>query len=149
MSGDDFETFEEFWPFYVREHSQRLNRMLHFVGTGGALGTLAMAALRRKSSLALLAPVIGYGAAWVGHFLVERNTPATFKHPLWSLRADLVMFSKMVAGTMDAEVERAFADDDDEAAARGARPNGKNGSNGEGLYTPGQVATSTDPHSIN
>jgi hypothetical protein len=153
MSGDDFRSFEEFWPFYVREHSTKLNRLLHFAGTGGALSALAMAAARRKSSWLLLAPAIGYGAAWIGHFFVERNTPATFKHPLWSLRADLVMFSKMVAGTMDEEVERVLARDDDAEDAPEARPNGRHGanggSNGEGAYVRVDPTSPTDPHSIN
>jgi hypothetical protein len=153
MSADDCQSFEEVWPFYVREHSSKLNRVLHFGGTSGALGTVIMAALRRKGSLLLLAPVMGYGAAWVGHFLVERNTPATFKHPLWSLRADFVMFSKMLAGTMDDEVERVLADEDadrNDGEPPRARANG-NGANGEGFASHVDVdaGTVTDPHSIN
>jgi len=101
-----FQTFEEFWPFYVREHSDPMNRRLHFVGTSLALGTVAYAALRRKPKALLFAPLLGYGFAWVGHFLVEKNRPATFKHPLWSLRGDFVMWTKMLAGTMDEEVRR-------------------------------------------
>ncbi len=98
------ESFEEFWPFYVREHSKKLTRQLHFIGTTAALGCLAAGILARKPLLLLLAPVAGYGPAWFSHFVIEKNRPATFKHPLWSLAADFVMWSKMIAGTMDDEV---------------------------------------------
>lgn len=101
-----FENFEEFWPFYVREHSNKHNRLLHFIGTTAALGCLAGAVLRRKPWLLLAAPVAGYGLAWIGHFLVEGNKPATFRHPLYSLRGDLRMWRKMLTRSMDAEVER-------------------------------------------
>jgi hypothetical protein len=110
-----FRTFEDFWPFYVREHSDPLNRRLHFVGTSLALGAVAYAALRRKPKALLLAPLLGYGFAWAGHYLVEKNRPATFKYPLWSLRGDFVMWTKMLAGTMDEEVRRVM-----EAEANGA-----------------------------
>lgn len=111
MSDTPFESFEDFWPFYVREHSNPTNRRLHFVGTSGALLTLASAVITGRWRRALLAPLCGYGAAWVGHFLVEKNKPATFQHPLWSLRGDFVMYAKMLAGTMDAEVERCVESD--------------------------------------
>ena len=102
-----FQSFEEFWPFYVSEHSHPLNRKLHFVGTTGVLACVA-AAIATASPLPLLAaPVCGYGFAWIGHFVVEKNRPATFKHPLWSLRADFVMYARMWTGRMDAELERA------------------------------------------
>ncbi|APR81454.1 Hypothetical protein A7982_06803 [Minicystis rosea] len=101
-----FETFEDFWPFYVREHANPTNRKLHFVGTSLAMATVATALLTKRRALLLAAPVFGYGFAWVGHFLVEGNRPATFKHPLWSLRGDFRMWWKMATGTMDAEVER-------------------------------------------
>ncbi|MBM4357145.1 MAG: DUF962 domain-containing protein [Deltaproteobacteria bacterium] len=101
-----FETFEEFWPYYVQEHANKTNRRLHFVGTSLALGTVAYALLRGKPMALLAAPLAGYGFAWVGHFLIEKNRPATFKYPLWSLGGDFTMFAKMLAGTMDEEVRR-------------------------------------------
>ena len=101
-----FQTFDEFWPFYVREHANKQNRQLHFVGTTLALGLVAGGLLTKRRWMLLAAPVAGYGFAWVGHFLVEGNRPATFKHPLWSLRGDFKMWSMMVRGEMDAEVER-------------------------------------------
>lgn len=111
-----FQSFEEFWPFYVREHSNKTNRTLHFIGT--TLGTACLAAglLSKRRALMLAWPVLGYGFAWFGHFLVEGNKPATFKHPLWSLRGDYRMWWKIATGTMDAEVERAHAANAEPAA---------------------------------
>lgn len=101
-----FESFEEFWPFYVREHANKTNRTLHFIGTTLAMSSVAAALLTKRRALLLAAPVFGYGFAWVGHFMVEGNKPATFKHPLWSLRGDFKMWWLMANGAMDAEVER-------------------------------------------
>jgi hypothetical protein len=101
-----YESFEEFWPFYVREHANKTNRTLHFIGTTLAVGTTAAALLTKRRALLLAAPVLGYGFAWVGHFFVEGNKPATFKYPLWSLRGDFKMWWLMANGAMDAEVER-------------------------------------------
>ena len=103
-----FGTFEEFWPHYVREHAHKSTRTLHFVGTSLAMACALGAVVLRRPSLLLLAPVVGYGPAWMGHFFIEKNRPATFTHPLFSLRADFVMWKKIVDGTMDAEVERAM-----------------------------------------
>lgn len=107
MQETDPRSFEEFWPSYVRAHADRTNRTLHFIGTTLAVGSAVAGLLTRRPSLLLAAPVLGYGLAWIGHFGVEGNTPATFKHPLWSLKGDFVMWWKIAAGQMDAEVERA------------------------------------------
>jgi hypothetical protein len=109
MREQRFQTFDEFWPFYVREHSKKATRALHFAGTTTAMACLAGGVLLRKRSLLALAPIAGYGAAWIGHFFVEKNRPASFGDPLWSLWADLLMWSKMITGTMDAEVERVMS----------------------------------------
>lgn len=106
MKDGKYESFEEFWPFYVKEHSKKSTRVLHFVGTTCALGCVAGAVLLKKPWLLAAAPVAGYGFAWASHFFVEKNRPATFTYPTWSLKADFVMWSKMVRGEMDAEVER-------------------------------------------
>jgi hypothetical protein len=106
MEQPEMRSFEDFWPFYVHEHANETNRKLHFVGTTLVIGSVALGLLTRRPAFFLAAPVFGYGFAWIGHFVVEGNTPATFKHPLWSLRADFEMWAKMVSGTMDAEVER-------------------------------------------
>lgn len=106
MTDREIETFEEFWDFYVGEHKEKANRILHFIGTTAAVGCLAGGLLTKRRWLLLLAPLVGYGPAWVGHFFVEKNKPASFKYPLWSLQADFVMWWKTVKGEMDAEVER-------------------------------------------
>jgi len=111
---EEMRTFEDFWPFYVREHSNETNRMLHFLGTSLAMGSVVAGVVTGKKAFFAAAPLLGYGFAWIGHFVVEGNRPATFKHPLWSLRGDFVMWSKILRGTMAAEVERAHQN---EAAA--------------------------------
>lgn len=106
MDTKEMRSFEDFWPFYVGEHAHETNRMLHFMGTTLAMGSVAAALLTRRPAFLLAAPVMGYGFAWVGHFIVEGNRPATFKHPLWSLRGDFHMWWKILNGTMSAEVAR-------------------------------------------
>lgn len=117
MSEQDFRTFDEFWPFYVKEHQKKTTRILHFVGTTGAMACIAGGLLTKRRWLLAVAPVVGYAPAWVSHFFVEGNMPATFKHPLWSLRADLVMWSKMVRFQMADEVERVLREDREQAEA--------------------------------
>ncbi len=101
---DRYKTFEEFWPFYVREHSKKTTRTIHFVGTTAVMALVAYAAIRRKTWPLFVAPLVGYGPAWFSHFFIEGNRPATFKYPLWSLKADFVMWSKIARGKMDEEV---------------------------------------------
>jgi hypothetical protein len=108
MTEQRMESFEEFWPFYVGEHRDPLCRALHYVGTSLAIGTVATAVLTANPSWLLLTPVVGYAPAWFGHFLIEGNVPATFKHPLWSLRGDFRMLRLALEGRMAAEVERLY-----------------------------------------
>src|SRR5688572_1402214 len=98
-------TFEEFWPYYVGEHRRPATRALHFVGTHLGLLCVPLAFVTTPWMLAGL-PVLGYGLAWIGHFFVERNRPATFTYPLWSLRGDLRMLRLTWAGKMGDEVAR-------------------------------------------
>ena len=120
MSDNEFRTFEEFWPFYVKEHSKKATRVLHFIGTTTAMACVAGGLLTKKRWLLAVAPIAGYGGAWFSHFFIEHNKPATFKYPLWSLRADFVMWSKMVRFQMDDEVERVLREEREEQAAREA-----------------------------
>jgi hypothetical protein len=99
-------TFDEFWPHYVHAHRSPVNRALHYVGTTAALGTVAAAAVTLNPWWLLATPIAGYGPAWVGHFFFEKNKPATFQHPLWSLRGDIKMYGLALRGKMSAEVER-------------------------------------------
>jgi hypothetical protein len=100
-------TFAEFWPFYLREHSHPVTRRLHFVGTTLSLLLLASALALRSGGLVLGAVVCGYAFAWVGHFFVEHNRPATFKYPLWSFAADWKMWGLALSGRLDPELRRA------------------------------------------
>jgi hypothetical protein len=106
MAQEEMKTFEEFWPYYVNEHSQPTTRALHAVGTTASLACAALLISRKRWRLLPLAFIPGYAAAWFGHFFVEHNRPATFKHPLWSFVADHKMLGLMIAGKMDQEVER-------------------------------------------
>ncbi len=106
MADDDIKSFEDFWPHYVRAHANKTNRRLHFAGTTAAMALVAGGVLTRRIWPILVAPVVGYGFAWVGHFFVEGNIPATFGHPLYSLKADFVMWKKILEGSMDGEVEK-------------------------------------------
>lgn len=90
-------SFEEFWPFYVSQHSRPSTRALHFAGTTMVLGSLLAGALVAPG-WAVLAPVVGYGPAWVGHFFFEKNRPATFRHPFYSFAGDWVMFKDILSG---------------------------------------------------
>lgn len=99
-------SYREFWPFYVREHALGATRALHFAGTGLVIVLLAVAAGTGNWALLIAVPVVGYGFAWASHAFVERNRPATFSHPLWSLMADFHMFGLMLTGRMDREIER-------------------------------------------
>jgi hypothetical protein len=107
MSIEMPKSFEEFWPYYVSQHQNKTSRQLHFVGTTIAMGCVAATPFYPPALLA--APVAGYGMAWIGHFVFEKNKPASWggaKALVWSLRGDLRMWKKMVKGEMDAEVDR-------------------------------------------
>jgi hypothetical protein len=96
--SSSFQSFSEFWPYYVQEHSRPATRAWHWLATTLALLLLLAAAAFRQWWLLLAAPACGYALAWFSHFAFERNRPATFKHPLWSLRADLKMWYLLSTG---------------------------------------------------
>ena len=87
-----YASFREFYPFYLSEHSHRICRRLHFVGSLLVIFVVLVALATADARWLWLAPVVGYGFAWVGHFFFEKNRPATFQHPLYSLAGDWVMF---------------------------------------------------------
>jgi hypothetical protein len=107
MSAPRFASFEEFWPHYVREHARPLNRFLHVAGTTAALGCVAVVGLSGAWPMLLVAPVVGYGASWLGHRFFQSWPPAAFHHPWWSLLGDLRMWWLTVRGRMGDEVLRA------------------------------------------
>ena len=95
-----FQSFEEFWPFYVSQHAHPVCRALHVVGTTGVYALVVLAIALRNPWLLLLCPVVGYGMAWIGHFGFEKNKPAAFKSPWWSLRGDFRMHALVLTGKL-------------------------------------------------
>jgi hypothetical protein len=93
-----FASFAEFYPFYLREHRHPVCRRLHFVGSTLVLACIAAAIAGSNPWWLLGAPLCGYGFAWIGHFAYEHNRPATFRHPLYSLAGDWVMYRDMLTG---------------------------------------------------
>lgn len=102
-----FANFTEFWPHYLREHSRAETRALHYAGTTLVVA-LAIGAVASNRLIWLAAlPIAGYFFAWVGHFALEKNRPATFTHPLWSLAADFRMWFLWLTGRIGPELEKA------------------------------------------
>jgi len=93
-----FERFSDFYPYYLEEHRNRTCRRLHFVGTTLALALILGAFLWLQPWLLLVALLVGYAFAWVGHFFFEKNRPATFRHPFYSFIGDWVMWKDMLTG---------------------------------------------------
>ena len=93
-----YRSFAEFYPYYLGEHSNPTCRRLHFVGTSLVIALLAYTIGSGKWLLLLAVPLFGYGFAWVGHFFFEKNRPATFTYPLYSLAGDFVMFRDILLG---------------------------------------------------
>ena len=99
MADSTFKSFKEFYPFYLSEHKNKTSRILHFIGTFLVLGLLVFLLVSQKEARFWIAlPLIGYGFAWVGHAFFEKNNPATFKHPWWSLRGDFTLFFDILRG---------------------------------------------------
>jgi hypothetical protein len=106
MKSLKFRNYEEFWPFYLSQHSQKKTRFWHFVGTSTILLWVILAIVLRNGWILLLAPVVAYGFAWYSHFFIEGNKPATFGHPFWSLRADFQMYWCILTGKIEEEIQR-------------------------------------------
>lgn len=93
-------SFAAFYPYYLSQHADRLCRRAHFIGSSLALACLVAALLTRQGRYLLAALLAGYGGAWIGHFFFEKNRPASFARPLYSLRADWLMYWQMVTGKL-------------------------------------------------
>lgn len=94
----EYKSFSEFYPSYLSEHGDRLNRRLHFTGLLLALLILIFVLFTQDWILLLLVPIFGYGFAWLGHYFIEKNKPTTFKYPLYSILGDLAMFKDIITG---------------------------------------------------
>ncbi len=108
MAGEKkYKTFWSFYPYYLTEHSDKTNRLLHFTGTTILITILITGIVLQKWWMLALVPVCGYGFAWVGHFFIEKNKPATFTYPLYSLGSDFVMFWHILTGQIGKKMEEA------------------------------------------
>ncbi|MDP4488438.1 DUF962 domain-containing protein [Pseudoalteromonas piscicida] len=97
-NNKEFNSFASFYPYYLAEHKNKTCRRLHFIGSTLVLLILLFALISAHWSLLWLLPIAGYGFAWVGHFLFEKNKPATFQYPLYSLMGDWVMYKDIIRG---------------------------------------------------
>lgn len=95
---DRIKTYKEFYKFYLSEHQNTSCRRLHFIGTAIVFVILFVSIFKNNYTYLILIPIVGYGFAWVGHFFFEKNKPATFKYPLWSLVSDFKMFFDIIIG---------------------------------------------------
>jgi hypothetical protein len=95
-----FASFSQFYPFYLSEHSNRMCRRMHFIGSSLVVAIAIFALVTAQLRWLWLLPVAGYGFAWIGHYVYQKNRPATFKHPLYSLCGDWVMYGDMLRGKL-------------------------------------------------
>ena len=100
-------SYGEFWPFYLRQHARPATRAWHYLGTTLTLLCIAYAMLAERLWLLPAVLVAGYGPAWIGHFWVERNRPATFRYPLWSLVSDFRLYATWLSGRLPSELQKA------------------------------------------
>ena len=100
-------SYGEFWPFYLREHAKAKTRLWHIIGTGAASVLLVAALVTFSYELLFGALMAGYGPAWFAHFFVEKNRPATFRYPIWSLVSDYRMAGAWLTGNLGQELEKA------------------------------------------
>ncbi|AOM75979.1 DUF962 domain-containing protein [Pedobacter steynii] len=98
MTEKRFKTLKEFYPFYLTEHRNLTSRVLHFIGTGLVVLSVFTGILFHEWRFILATPFLGYGFAWVGHFFFEKNKPATFQYPLFSLASDFLLFWDLLTG---------------------------------------------------
>ena len=105
---DRFNSISDFYPFYLSEHRKRSTRTMHFIGTALVILCLLYSIMMQKWILLLLIPVLGYGFAWVSHAFLERNKPATFTYPFYSLGSDFIMFWDILTGKIGKRLEEAI-----------------------------------------
>lgn len=102
-----YQSLKEFYPYYLTEHAEPVCRTLHFVGTSLVISIALTALLTQTWWLFALMPLAGYGFAWAGHFFFEKNKPATFTYPGWSLASDFIMFFHIATGKLPEQLAAA------------------------------------------
>lgn len=108
MTEERFTSFNDFWPYYLSEHRLPSNRFLHYIGTFLSLALLVYATVSQQWLLIFGCFLVGYGFAWLGHFIIEKNKPATFQYPLWSFMADYKMCYMALTGALKNEWPKYF-----------------------------------------
>ena len=103
-------TYAQFWRRYLAAHSDPRTRGLHYLGTSLAVAAIVVAALASDWRWLVIAPVIGYASAWLGHVKFEHNRPETFGHPVWSLISDFRMLGLFLSGQLGSELRGAGAE---------------------------------------
>jgi len=106
-TGLHIESYHEFWPFYLQQHAKHDTRLWHIVGTGASSALLVASVIAFSYELFFAAVAVGYGPAWFAHFTIEKNHPATFRYPVWSLVSDYRMTAAWLTGSLDRELAEA------------------------------------------
>lgn len=96
--GKKYTSLKEFYPYYLSEHQNPTCRKLHFIGTGLLFFIVIISLLTEQYIYLISIPLVGYGFAWIGHFFFEKNKPATFRYPLFSLVSDFKLFFDLLRG---------------------------------------------------
>lgn len=104
--SDKIKTYKEFYAFYLQEHQNKMSRILHFVGTFLVFIVLGIGMYYGWTWQFIFVPITGYFFAWIGHAFFEKNKPATFKYPFWSLISDFKLFFEILVGKQNFDPNR-------------------------------------------
>ncbi|MEQ1514766.1 MAG: DUF962 domain-containing protein [Lysobacteraceae bacterium] len=102
-----YNNLDSFYLYYLCEHKSSINRFLHFIGTALVIFFLVVGVVKMDWHFLVAIPFLGYGFAWIGHFFIEKNKPATFTYPLYSLASDFIMFWHIITGQINKKLEEA------------------------------------------